>query len=247
MSRWFRFYDDAINDPKILKLPEATRWYWTALLCVASKNNGALPALDDIAIQLRVTAAKATEIISILVKATLLDKTGTGFAPHNWNGRQYKSDVSTERVKRFRNRERSVSLTVSETPPETETETEKKVESARKRGARLDENWVANAEDWQTALDKLGIAGATIEVDKFRDYWKAQPGQRGTKLDWDATFRNWIRNARGPHNNGKTQDNPRAGSLIGAIDRRLATLEIEGNADPALPADNLLRIPHRSV
>jgi hypothetical protein len=205
MSRWFRFYDDAINDPKILKLPEAMRWYWTALLCVASKNNGTLPALDDIAIQLRVTAAKATEIISALVKATLLDKIETGFAPHNWNGRQYKSDVSTERVKRFRERERNVSSAVSETAPETETETEteKKVESARKRGVRLHEDWVATAEDWQAALDKLGIAGATVEVDKFRDYWKAQPGQRGVKLDWNATFRNWIRNARGPQTNGK--------------------------------------------
>jgi hypothetical protein len=254
MSRWFRFYDDAINDPKILKLPEATRWYWTALLCVASKNNGTLPALDDIAIQLRVTAAKATEIISSLVKATLLDKVETGFAPHNWNGRQYKSDVSTGRVKRFRERERNVSSTVSETEmerpqiTETETETEKKVESARKRGARLAPDWKPSTEDGNEACRKLGgPIPASQELLKFHDYWKAQPGQRGTKLDWDATWRNWIRNARGSQNNGKTEDNPRAGSLIGAIDRRLATLEIEGNSDPALPADNLLRIPHRSV
>jgi len=113
--RWLRLYDDTINDPKILKLPEATRWHWIAMLCIASKNYGALPALDDISIQLRVTAAKATEIIAALVKAGLLDKTETGFEPHNWNGRQYKSDVSTERVKRFRNAQRNVSSAVSET------------------------------------------------------------------------------------------------------------------------------------
>jgi len=81
-------------------------------------NDGILPLLDDIAIQLRVTAAKATEIIAALVKSGLIDKTETGFAPHNWNGRQYKSDVSTSRVKRFRERERNVSPAVSETPPE---------------------------------------------------------------------------------------------------------------------------------
>jgi hypothetical protein len=118
--RWLRLYDDTINDPKILKLPEAMRWHWIAMLCVASKNEGTLPPLDDIAIQLRMTAAKATEIIAALVKANLLDKTETGFAPHNWNGRQYKSDVSTERVKRFRNGKRNVSSDVSETPPEAE-------------------------------------------------------------------------------------------------------------------------------
>lgn len=124
--RWLRLYDDTINDPKILKLPEALRWHWIALLCVASKNEGALPPLDDVAIQLRVTTGKATEIIAALVKAGLLDKTETGFAPHNWNGRQYKSDVSTERVKRFRNGKRNVSEAVSETPPETEADTEQK-------------------------------------------------------------------------------------------------------------------------
>ena len=247
MSRWFRFYDDTINDPKILKLSEAMRWYWTALLCVASKNNGTLPALDDIAIQLRVTAAKATEIISTLVKATLLDKIETGFTPHNWNGRQYKSDVSTERVKRFRKQQRNVSETPPDTDTDTDTEAEKKVESARKRGARLAEDWTPAQIDLNEAVCKIGDARVGEELLKFKDYWKAQPGQRGVKLDWDATWRNWIRNARGPQNNGKTQDNPRAGSLIGAIDRRLATLEIEGNPDPALPADNLLRIPHRSV
>lgn len=27
----------------------------------------------------------------------------------------------------------------------------------------------------------------------FRDYWKAQPGQRGIKADWEATWRNCCR------------------------------------------------------
>jgi len=85
---------------------------------------------------------------------------------------------------------------------EPEPEPERKIsslrsESARKRGARLPEDWNASAEDWTAALAKLGEAGAIEEACKFRDYWKAQPGQRGTKLDWDATFRNWIRNAKG--------------------------------------------------
>lgn len=115
MTRWLRLYDDTINDPKILKLPEAMRWHWIAMLCIASKNEGVLPPLDDVAIQLRVTTGKATEIMAALNKAGLLDKTETGYAPHNWSRRQYKSDVSTERVKRFRNGQRNVSETVSET------------------------------------------------------------------------------------------------------------------------------------
>jgi len=35
-----RFYGDAINDPKILKLPEVIRSRWIAVLAAASKNDG---------------------------------------------------------------------------------------------------------------------------------------------------------------------------------------------------------------
>jgi hypothetical protein len=40
--------------------------------------------------------------------------------------------------------------------------------------------------------DRLGVVG---EVDKFRDHWHSQPGQKGTKVDWSATWRNWCRRA----------------------------------------------------
>lgn len=42
--------------------------------------------------------------------------------------------------------------------------------------------------------------------DQFRDYWIAQGGQKGAKLDWTATWRNWVRNQR--HQSIKTQDKP---------------------------------------
>ena len=32
--------------------------------------------------------------------------------------------------------------------------------------------------------------------DQFKDYWVAQGGQKGAKLDWTATWRNWVRNQR---------------------------------------------------
>jgi hypothetical protein len=67
---------------------------------------------------------KVAQVLTQLHGAGLLDKTETGFTPHNWKGRQYKSDVSTERVKRFRETKRNVSSTVSETPPEQKQNTE---------------------------------------------------------------------------------------------------------------------------
>lgn len=37
--------------------------------------------------------------------------------------------------------------------------------------------------------------GKTFE--SFSDYWVSTPGAKGTKLDWFATWRNWVRNQKG--------------------------------------------------
>jgi hypothetical protein len=126
MSRWFRLDDDVINDPKILLLPENLRWIWIAFLCMASKNSGRIPSIEIVALSLRVKQTKAAEYLTKLVTAGLIDRDETGFAPHNWSKRQFKSDVSTERVKRFREQERNV----SETPPtDTSTYTDRRFRS----------------------------------------------------------------------------------------------------------------------
>jgi uncharacterized protein YdaU (DUF1376 family) len=36
----------------------------------------------------------------------------------------------------------------------------------------------------------------TRTFDQFKDYWIAQAGQKGVKLDWFATWRNWVRNTK---------------------------------------------------
>lgn len=44
-------------------------------------------------------------------------------------------------------------------------------------------------------------APATNRADHeaFVDYWRAQPGLRGTKVDWRATWRTWMRRAQADH------------------------------------------------
>jgi len=86
---------------------------------------------------------------------------------------------------------------------ETEKETEREVEGKRetKRATRLPDTWHPRAED---GLDNLELA-------KFRDYWRAVPGQKGTKLDWDATWRNWLRTAGKLPTNAKPSVEVRTG------------------------------------
>ena len=204
MNRWFRFYDDTINDPKILKLSDRLYRVWTGMLCLASKNNGVLPEFDDMVIMLRTKAEKLQPELEQLIKAGLLDHSNAGIAPHNWNVRQYKSDVSTDRVKRFRQQQRNVSETPPETETETETETEAEIEKkkvvadatppktkADRNGTRLPEDWRPIDEDGAYAA-RLGI-DVSRTIEDFRDYWVSKAGAAARKADWGRTWRKWAR------------------------------------------------------
>jgi hypothetical protein len=63
------------------------------------------------------------------------------------------------------------------------------------RGCRLPSDWKPDDAGRSLAAELLGNSGARAELDRFRDYWTAQPGARGVKADWDATWRNWVRKA----------------------------------------------------
>jgi hypothetical protein len=125
MSRWFRMYDELLDDPKVQRLPPEDFRGWVNLLCLASRNNGKLPAIADIAFALRETQDAVSTLIERLRSGGLIERRSGGAdgafdAPYKWAERQYKSDTSTERVKRFRKRFGNN----DETPSETEAETD---------------------------------------------------------------------------------------------------------------------------
>ena len=88
------------------------------------------------------------------------------------------------------------------------------------RGSRLPENWTL-PEDWASEAyqyrtpngEYLTAEEISHEADKFRDHWIAQGGSRGVKVDWRATWRNWIRNGSGQIiRNRNASRNGRSGS-----------------------------------
>ena len=42
-GRWFRMYDDALDDRKIHELGDKLGFFWLNCLCFASKSGGTLP------------------------------------------------------------------------------------------------------------------------------------------------------------------------------------------------------------
>lgn len=71
--------------------------------------------------------------------------------------------------------------------------------SKNRRGSRLPDDWVL-PDDWRDWAVSHGWSETVIrlEAEKFGDHWRSAPGQRGVKLDWKATWRNWMRNASPP-------------------------------------------------
>jgi DNA-binding transcriptional ArsR family regulator len=49
--------------------------------------------------------------------------------------------------------------------------------------------------EWFAANNLSAVIDGKLEHEKFMDYWRATGGMRGRKLDWPATWRNWMRTA----------------------------------------------------
>jgi hypothetical protein len=60
------------------------------------------------------------------------------------------------------------------------------------RAQRLPESF-AVTDEHRAFAKKHGLPDADKNVEQFKDHWRSVAGQKGVKLNWDATFRNWLR------------------------------------------------------
>lgn len=81
------------------------------------------------------------------------------------------------------------------------------------RGTRLPEDFLLTTE--RRAVAQAEGVEPTRTFAKFCDYWRGVSGTKGTKLDWDATWRNWCRS--------EGERNPRK---PGGADNGLPTLNV---------------------
>jgi hypothetical protein len=197
---WFRLYSEFAHDPKIQMLSEAMQRRYVMLMCLRCSEVLETLHETEIAFQLRLSTDELDETKQLFISKNFIDKHWNLL---NWDKRQFVSDSSTMRVAKHRSKKKQVSNadeTLQKRPSnaiDTDTDTEqiqKKVNN--KRGSRLAQDWFLSKAmgDWATQerpdLDVRQVA------EQFKDYWVAQAGQKGVKLDWDATWRNWVRNTK---------------------------------------------------
>lgn len=60
---------------------------------------------------------------------------------------------------------------------------------------RLPDDWQPKENDILLMKEHFPSIDLKLETHAFRDYWRSVAGARGKKADWDATWRNWIRNS----------------------------------------------------
>lgn len=63
---------------------------------------------------------------------------------------------------------------------------------ARARGTRLPADFTVTPEMVAWFRERCPQVDGKTETEKFRNYWTAKTGQAATKLDWPATWRNWM-------------------------------------------------------
>jgi hypothetical protein len=185
---WFRLYSEFAFDPKVQLLDETLQRRFLMLLCLAGAGITPTSNVSEVDFALRVGVSECEKTRSILVSKGLIDEQ---WFPVKWKKRQFESDTSTPRVKRFRQRHKVVTSTVTETPSEQNRTEQNRAHrrSGVSRGAkRVPKEFKP---DLSFAVTLLPDIDAEAEAQKFRDWEFKKP-----RSDWDATWRTWIRTCK---------------------------------------------------
>ena len=165
---WVKLYRDILDDVEWFELePKLAKILVMLWLIASEEQNGELPDSKKLAFRLRLTEKEInTAIIGL----------------SHW---LEQSDID------------AISLRYQDDLPETETETETKRETEKKeRATRLQDNWQPSDDMIKFCVTERPDLNWQAVANGFRDYWISVAGAKGRKADWQATWRNWVRNQR---------------------------------------------------
>ena len=195
---WIKLHRDLLNDRVFMCLPIASKALAPLLWLLASETKDGRfdGSLDELVFRLHISPKEYEDGVK-----PLIDK---GFFI-------IASGVLAE----------SYQVAIPETEGETEREKETETKERKKtqRGSRLPTNFEI-PDDWvsfcQTERPDLH---AHKVFDNFKDYWVAAP--KGTKLDWSATWRNWVRGQKSENRTGLSKTGQTNQSVMSGLTRGL--------------------------
>ena len=219
---WFKVDDKLHSSRKLIKIPRRHRLAALGLWTLAGSWS-ADQLTDGHVPEYMVEEWGGTQtLVDWLVKADLWQKAEDGTRFKNWDEYQptraeieHGREKNREKLRKWRERTHGSNEGVTglqdgskpvsnpapdPTRPDPTTKEEADASSLpRKRATRLNEDFRVTPEMRLWASHKAPDADLTTETEKFINYWVAKSGKDATKLDWNATWRNWILNARTNH------------------------------------------------
>ena len=161
--------------------------------------------LDEAEVSRQIRMRSHTESIAIVLRE-YFERTDVGWIHHRANKEIAKAGDKSEKASasakaRWSKKDANALPTQSEsnathnTLPITQ---DTKHIKENKRGSRLSQDFIFPS-DWLVFCKQERPDLQPVQTfEKFKDYWIAQAGQKGVKLDWFATWRNWVRNTNAP-------------------------------------------------
>lgn len=209
---WIKLYNDLLSDYEFCKLPDASKMHLVAIWLLASRYENRVP--DDIEwlagqisatekIDLKVLVDAGFIIVAQACSKTLADCKQSAM-PEKETETEGEGEVETEKNGR---------ATRSPLPVNTQ--------ETRKRGTRIPDNFPGSEEISFALNEGWTWDRAEREAAKFRDHWVSVPGQKGVKLDWPATWRNWIRRDLDGRNKSKQSQSDKDDAAFREAARRI--------------------------
>lgn len=165
---WVKLYRDILDDIEWHELDATASKVLVMCWLIASEDDGNLPNTKTLAFRLRMSEKQTLECLNKLSHWLECDDI-------NAISSGYQDDLL-------------------ETETETELETETKREQKKtQRGTRLPTDFLLSNEWVDFCRQHRPELDPRETFEGFRDYWISQPGQKGVKTDWTATWRNWVR------------------------------------------------------
>ncbi len=117
-------------------------------------------------------------------------------------------------------------------PSGTKKKTPTESSRASDRGTRLPDHFPVtdDMKDW--AKNNAPTVGAA-DHEAFVDYWRSVPGAKGRKVDWEATWRGWMRREnerRGGRPTGRQPNRSTTSERVSQVDTAAAQLAATENA-----------------
>ena len=214
----FQFYPaDWRKDPALSACSLAARGLWIELMCIAHEGgtygvlsiNGKPMAPAQIARMVGESPAAVVKLLAELEDAGVFsrDEQGCIYSRRmvkDEHVRNVRADAgrlggNPNLLKQKVKQTGGQNQTPSSSSSSSSSENENTAPSAKSpRGTALPETWTL-PDDWKTWAEKeRPDVDPQTAADSFRDFWIAKPGKEGRKTDWQATWRNWVRNQRAP-------------------------------------------------